>query len=604
MRRAALLLLLLLFLLPAAAAARTPPPVSAPTQGGRRAVAEGDLFLRVPVPAKGGLRAVARKYTGDAENAEELKRANPVRRGRRLREARVPLDLLTRPYAEELIRALFPKDRRAKNGWDHHWERGSWPELARWFTGDADNAPNLKAANPKLKRLGKGERVLIPYGLLADPFRRFGAENAEEAHAPPPREPPRAVGPPAPAPTPAAPPGPGLPGPAPEGAAPPAEPADAGRALLAYGRDDRGAYAVYRLQPHEALYSAVVVRFTGNVDAADVNALAGEIAKRNGIADVTAIPVGFPVKIPLDDLLPQYLPATDARYQAWLQNRSRTGGVRNTAKSAALDGVVVILDAGHGGLDRGAVKNRVWEDSYVYDIVCRIHEGLERRTKARVLLTLMVPSLGQKPQEKRGLTPNTDAVILTHPWFKQESTAETKVEVNLRWYLANQYFARLAKEGTDPARVVFTSVHADSLHPSLRGTMFYVPGTPYRSERWSQAGETYKRYAEYRARPSYELDRDALIESEGLSRQFAAALEKAFKERGLPLHPYSPTRDHVIRGRRSWVPAVLRNAITPCSLLVEVCNIANAEDAELLRDPAYRESVAEAYIDALIAYYS
>jgi N-acetylmuramoyl-L-alanine amidase len=52
------------------------------------------------------------------------------------------------------------------------------------------------------------------------------------------------------------------------------------------------------------------------------------------------------------------------------------------------------------------------------------------------------------------------------------------------------------------------------------------------------------------------------------------------------------------------VPAVLRNAETPCSVLLEVCNIANKKDAELLRDPRYRQAVAEAYIDALIRYYS
>jgi N-acetylmuramoyl-L-alanine amidase len=39
-------------------------------------------------------------------------------------------------------------------------------------------------------------------------------------------------------------------------------------------------------------------------------------------------------------------------------------------------------------------------------------------------------------------------------------------------------------------------------------------------------------------------------------------------------------------------------------VLIEVCNLANAEDAKLIADPAFRQAVAEAYIQALIRYYS
>jgi len=603
----------LLLVLSIASPAAAPGGTSVPTKEGRRAVVEGDLFLRVPVPKKGGLAAVAKKYTGDAAHEKELLRFNRVRKGHRLAEARVPAELLTPAYGRELQQALFPEDARTKEGWEHRFSRGSWSDLARWFTGDAGNAPNLKAANRKLRTLKKGDRVFVPYGLLREPFRRFAVPGEPEPTPRPIVTTPPVAGP-APGgtpPTTAPPPGPGTAPPigppvVPAGPAPPlaAAPATDPRSLLTYGKDEKGAYALYRLQPHEALYSAVVVRFTGNVSAPDVNALALEIAQRSGIADVTGIPIGFPVKIPVDELLPQFLPADDIRFVAWQANESRVSEVPKPTHTASLDGVVVILDAGHGGLDRGAVKNGVWEDSYVYDIVCRIHQGLESRTKARVLLTLMEPSLGLKPQEVKILTPNTGAVILTHPWFHQESTAETKVEVNLRWYLANQYYERLVREGTDAGRVVFTSIHADSLHPSLRGTMFYVPGTAYRSSKWSQSGDAYKPFTEYKAKPIYTQTDEEQVRTEGLSRQFSRCLEKAFKDRALALHPFQPTRDHVVRGRRAWVPAVLRNTVVPCSLLVEVCNIANKEDAEMLKDPAYRQAVAEAYIDALIAYYS
>ena len=595
------LLLLVLLLLSGAGGAS---PV--PTKEGRRAAVEGLLFLRVPLSAKGGLAAAARTYTGAPKNLDLLKRYNPSPRKGRLREARIPLSLLLPAYAEETLTALFPEDRRTPAGWEHRWGKGpkgpkeTWSDLARWFTASAKNAGPLAAANRAAGRRPRpGRAVLIPDGLLLPSVRAIrppptGRERPVGAAASPPRPP---IGPPAPAPSaPAAPSAAPAPGAGPE--------AGGGEPLLEYGRDEGGPYALYRLKAGEALYSAVVVRFTGNVNAEDVNALAQEVARRSGITDVTSIPVGFPVKIPLDELLPQYLPPDDPRYQAWSQNQTELQAVANPIKSEALEGVVVILDAGHGGLDRGAMKHGVWEDSYVYDIVCRIREVLERRTKARVLMTLLVPNLGYKPQDKALLTPNTGAVLLTHPWFKQTSREETRVEVNLRWHLANQYFLRLRKEGVAPERVVFTSVHADSLHPSLRGTMFYIPGDAYRSNRWCSSGPAYEPFQEFRDGRCYEMDDAALRRAEGLSFRFSRTLEAAFTARGLTLHPYNPTRDHVVRNRRAWVPAVLRNTLIPCAVLVEVCNLANEKDAARMKDPAFRQAVAEAYVDALIRYYS
>jgi N-acetylmuramoyl-L-alanine amidase len=156
----------------------------------------------------------------------------------------------------------------------------------------------------------------------------------------------------------------------------------------------------------------------------------------------------------------------------------------------------------------------------------------------------------------------------------------------------------------DPHRVVFTSIHADSLHPSLRGTMFYIPGNDYRQEKWCLGGDTYISFDEVAKQPCYSLTEKEMTRSEGLSLQLARDMEKGFAARGLLLHPYSPTRNHVVRGKRSWVPAVLRNSIVPCSILIEVCNLNNLKDAELIAKPSFRQAVADAYIDALIRYYS
>ncbi len=597
--------LLALFILigtaPRIPAKDVPKPIA--TENRRSATWEGKLYLRVPMP-KGGFKSIAKKYTGNAGSENAIRKATPRKRGRKITEARVPFDLLLPAYRKEVLGALFPQDRRVTQGWEHPWKKGplakweSWGAVASWFTGSSKNAPNLKEANKAAGSKPKnGEVILIPEGLLWKPIKEL----------PPPHSTPKS--------------GPGLPGEQePEHVNPPAEQGHVdlptkpvpytlpqgkiSSVILEYGKDAQGEYALYRLQQGEALYSAVAVRFTGRINAADVNEMAMRIAKRSGIKDVTDIPINYPVKIPLEELLPQYLPHSNARYKEWLANRQSADKFTNTFKSAALDGVVVILDAGHGGRDRGAMKNDVWEDSYVYDIACRIRRSLERFTKARVLMTLHSPSLGYEPQDKEKLTPNTDAVILTHPWHKPESKERVKVGVNLRWYLSNDYFLHLKKEGVDPHHIVFTSIHADSLHPSLRGAMFYIPGKPYRSTKWSVKGSYYQQFEEVKRNPSFRVTSRDLNRSEGLSRQFTRTLESSFSQNGLAMHPYSPTRTHVIRGRRHWVPAVLRNNLVPCSVLIEVCNINNPKDAKLLRDPKFRQKIADAYIEALIRYYS
>src|SRR4029079_10414568 len=90
-----------------------------------------------------------------------------------------------------------------------------------------------------------------------------------------------------------------------------AAPTTAAPPELEDGSVERGADAIYRLKKGEALYAAVVVRFTGRVHAEDVNAKAREVAERSGVEDVHAMPVGFAVKIPVADLAPEFRPPDD-----------------------------------------------------------------------------------------------------------------------------------------------------------------------------------------------------------------------------------------------------------------------------------------------------
>ena len=93
------------------------------------------------------------------------------------------------------------------------------------------------------------------------------------------------------------------------------------------------------------------------------------------------------------------------------------------------------------------------------------------------------------------------------------------------------------------------------------------------------------------------------IKSEGLSRELAGKVIHAFREHHLPVHDVKPIRDRVVRSRREWVPAILRYNEVPAQLLLEVCNLANADDVELIQTREFRQRVAEATVAGIVDYY-
>jgi N-acetylmuramoyl-L-alanine amidase len=52
------------------------------------------------------------------------------------------------------------------------------------------------------------------------------------------------------------------------------------------------------------------------------------------------------------------------------------------------------------------------------------------------------------------------------------------------------------------------------------------------------------------------------------------------------------------------VPAVLRYNAVPAKMLLEACNLANAEDRELIQTRTYRQKVAEAVVQGILRYYA
>jgi len=468
----------------------------------------------------------------------------------------VPYAALAGDVKLAAIRALFPSDVRATAGWLHiAVGEESLSEIAGWFTGRPELAAALATGNGLgADTVGRGTTVRIPVDVLLPPFRDAAAlDETEPPH-------------------------------------------------LSYGEDEKGRYALYRLRKGEALYSAVVVRFTGRLHAADVIELAGAIALRSGIDDVHAIPVGYSVKIPLDVLSEEFLPPDDPRARAFALERAETAQFARPARARGLAGVRVVIDAGHGGPDTGTIHGGLWEATYVYDVAVRLRKLLVEKTRADVVMTTRDARLGWKVVEADRLSPRKSQVLLTNPPY---DLADPVVGVNLRWYLANSLLNRPdpGKKRIPPDRTVFVSLHADSLHPSLRGAMVYVPGERFLRERYGKRGPEFAAYREWREQPVVSFSRRDRIASEGASTALAGKIIGAMRQSGLSVHPFSPVRTHVIRGGREWVPAVLRYNRIPNRVLVEIANLASAEDRTHVATRSFRERVAEAVAAGLMDFF-
>jgi N-acetylmuramoyl-L-alanine amidase len=350
----------------------------------------------------------------------------------------------------------------------------------------------------------------------------------------------------------------------------------------------RGEDAVYRLKPGEALYSAVVIRFTGQLHAVDVNATAAEVAKHSGIADVTGIPVGFPIRIPKRLLLPEFLPPGDPGRLAWEKEREEIQAIKRAIRAANLDGIHVILDAGHGGNDTGAVSGDIWEANYVYDVMARVKRVLDSETRATVWATVRDGGPGAAPPDADVLGQHRGQTLLTDPPY---DLSDSPTGVHLRWVLANDILERLRRRKVDPERVAFISIHADSLHPSIRGLMVYVPSRSLRSARAPAIGSLH----ECKELESFKPPRFPAAfasRAEALSTQLGEAIVASAQRYSVPVHPYSPVRSSVVRGGGTWVPAVLKYSRVPTAVLVEICNLNNEADRASLQTKAFREKLA------------
>lgn len=503
----------------------------------------------------------------------------------------IPYRMLSPKGQRRVLEALFPKDYVDEQGWWHtvvfEGEQGveTWWALSDWLTGNGEDFKTVMAASPggEAKQvLRRGDQVLIPMRFLKE------AMQALSPHRPPPS--------------------PIIP--ALEEPEDPVE-GEAGGEIrltnaagdLAYGRDEFGHFAAYRLKKGEAVYTSVVIRFTDYRENSDINSACEAVLKRSNIRDPRKIEPGQQIRIPLGMLSDRYQPEGSAARMAFEEVRQEAALLEAARpRSRGLEGVLIVLDPGHGGRDFGANYARagLYEDEITYDISVRIKKLLETTTAAKVVMTLHDPDQGFEASSRTSFKHDTDEEVLVTPAYK---TLDAKIAANLRWYLVNDIYRKALKAGADEQKMLFASIHCDALYHTLRGTMVYIPGAQYRRDREEQSNPIYAQFAEYRNQPAVTTTASMRRRDEAMSRNFAQTLLQSIRTNNPPLkvHDTGDPIRNVIRqsANRAYVPAVLRNTMIPTKVLVETANINNAADRERLSDPDWRQWYAEAFVNAV-----
>lgn len=531
-------------------------------QGGRT------LTLECELPRGNARAAVLQRYLADP---------NVGKRFERERRISIPYKELKPEIQRRVIETIFPNDVADAKGWWHSvtFEGASgvesWWNLAEWLTGKGTNYRILEAMPENQGYKGtprKGQKLLIPNHLLKDVFKAPGAPKS----APVLLEPMRA-----------------------EDGFDFVEPG-----TLKYGSDGKGDYAAYRMKKGEAIYTSVIIRFTDYREVIAVQEAAAEVLTRNGITDPTRIHVDQEIRIPRDMLADRYQPEGSAQRLAFEDVSAEARRMRAARGSIKdLQGVVVILDAGHGGIDHGATHGGLFEDELTYDIVLRIRALLESTTRARVHLTMRDLSHPDRITDTRKFTHDTDEVVLTNPHY---APRDTSVSANLRWYLANDIYRKEVKAGVKPENMLFASIHCDALYYKLRGSMVYIPGAAHRLSDKALDGPAYAPYTKAGNR-SVSTTAEERRRDEALSRDFAETLLHSLKNHKPPIAVHTnsdPIRNVIQRSRTErWLPAVLKHTLVPTKVLVETANLQNEEDRKCLADPAWRQAYAEAFVNAV-----
>lgn len=606
--------------------------------------AKNQAHLDVRVKNKADLKLAVQIYTGKLSDTKFTYKKYEIKKISQSR-AMIPYFRLSPKFKMLYLKTLWPNDELKGNMWHHRVTYAGFETLwsvSQWFTGTGQNHRAIqKASGLRSSGIKKGRLLKIPADLLFEILRKDDAievdapEDPVFSHTTPVAEETRLMEEAKPRVTEANPgadkaiPKPGtqlteeqkeaekkdvekkskqleISGKTPEVIVEQWANLKDLRKLLRWSSDNKGKYASYRLKAGEAIYSAVVVRFCGLVRAEDVNRLAKKIITRNGIKDETDLAIGTAIRIPYEDLEPEFKADNDPEYLEYVRNLHEVSLVQTDVLSRNLEGVHIILDPGHGGRDPGASQPRfgqVWEDDFVYDIACRIKARLEKESAAKVVFTLVDPSVKYKVQDVRRFKRDRDEVLLTSPRFKLDHPRVATDGVNLRWVLANHRYQEWLNEGVKPENVLFASLHADSLHHAIRGSMIYVPDARSNQRKFRNWANRYRKYKEFKGNQFTFKSRDMKM-AQARSMAFASNLIDSVRRHKISVHKQKPIRTVIHRNRnQSYVPAVVKYNRIPTRCLIEVCNLNNKKDRELMKRPEFRQQMADAFVDAVYKTY-